>query len=104
MSQCGSTAMLKQTPSFSKTFCNFLSHYLVSTVANGEHVTGSDNIIEIRFFKLWMVSVALRLVLSCNSEKVLWGPVSLLALDWQPSQGVCQNSTHAPAPHDPEYE
>lgn len=60
----------------------------------------SDNIIEIRWFKLW---VALRLVLSSNSKRVLWGPVSLLALDWHPGQGVCLFSTHAPAPHDPEY-
>ena len=73
-------------------------------MANGEHVTDSENIIDISLFKLWIVSVTLRLVLSCNSEKVLWGPVSLLALDWQASQGVCQLSTHAPAPHDPEYE
>lgn len=49
-------------------------------------------------------SVALWLVLSSDGKKVLWGPVSLFALDWHPGQGVCLFSVHAPAPHEPEYE
>lgn len=48
--------------------------------------------------------MVLWLVLSFDSKKVLWGPVSLFALDWHPGQGVCLFSAQAPAPHDPEYE